>query len=198
MTYKDLVYFCGESLLSELSCLTEKKKDRKTNVVTDKETGISISDGENYIYDKLKEKYGAKDIERQYTDEEKYPYSADFYIPSENMIIEYSKHWTHGRKKYNPDDPQHQKEVEELKKAHNAFSDRAIDTWTRVDPEKEQTAKDAGYKYLVFYNMREFDKWFEDPSLTYEEYADPDPMIYDSDEYFKQKARGENPMGIDA
>ena len=43
--------------------------------------------------------------------------------------------------------------------------------------------------------MREFDKWFENPELTYEEYADPDPLLYDSEEYFRQKANGENPYG---
>ena len=154
--------------------------------------GISTSEGEDEIYKMLKKKY--PDVQRQYRSDD-FPYNADFYIPSENMIIDYSKHWTHGRKKYDPENPEHQKEVQDLKNAHNDFSDRAIDTWTRVDPEKERVAKDAGYKYLVFYNMREFNTWYEDPSLTYEQYADPDPLEYDSDEYFRQKARGENPNG---
>lgn len=154
--------------------------------------GVPSSEGEDIIYEKLKEMY--PEVKRQYKSEE-FPYFADFYIPSENMLIDYSKHWTHGRKKFDPDNEEHQAELADLKSNDGAFYKRAVDTWTRVDPEKEQTAKDAGFKYLVFYNMREFDKWFENPELTYEEYADPDPLLYDSEEYFRQKANGENPYG---
>lgn len=172
------------------SILDEKKKVKGTTVKSDPKTGISISDEEDYVYDKLKDMYGSKDIERQYKDKEKYPWSADFYIKSENMIIEYESHWTHGRKKYQPDNPKHQEELEWLKSKNNEFYDRAIDTWTRLDPEKEETALKNGYKYLRFYNIDEFNKWFEDPSLTYEEYMEPIALKYDdikTNKYYHDK-----------
>jgi hypothetical protein len=170
--------------------LYEKKKVKGTTVVSDPDTGISVSDEENYVYDKLKEKYGAKDIDKQFKDKETFPWNADFYIKSENMIIEYRSHWTHGRKKYNAEDPKHQEEVDWLKSKNNEFYDRTIDTWTRLDPEKEETAIKNGYKYVVFYNIDEFEKWFENPSLTYEEYKEPIALKYSdikTDSYYHNK-----------
>lgn len=170
--------------------LYEKKKVKGTTVVSDPDTGISVSDEENYVYDKLKEKYGAKDIDKQFKDKEKFPWNADFYIKSENMIIEYRSHWTHGRKKWNPDNPKHQEELEWLKSKHNEFYDRTIDTWTRLDPEKEKTALKNGFKYVVFYNIDEFEKWLENPSLTYEEYKEPIALKYSdvhTDKYYHDK-----------
>lgn len=170
--------------------LYEKKKVKGTTVVSDPDTGISVSDEENYVYDKLKEIYGAKDIDKQFKDKEKFPWNADFYIPSENMIIEYRSHWTHGRKKYDPKDPKHQEELDWLKSKHNEFYDRTIDTWTRLDPEKEETALKNGFKYVVFYNIDEFEKWLENPSLTYEEYKEPIALKYSdvhTDKYYHDK-----------
>lgn len=187
MKYNSL-YEKSLDMLGDL--LYEKKKVKGTTVVSDPDTGISVSDEENYVYDKLKEIYGAKDIDKQFKDKEKFPWNADFYIPSENMIIEYRSHWTHGRKKYNPNDPKHQEELDWLKSKHNEFYDRTIDTWTRLDPEKEKTALKNGFKYVVFYNIDEFEKWLENPSLTYEEYKEPIALKYSdvhTDKYYHDK-----------
>ena len=161
--------------------------------------GISTSDDEDAIYDMLVEKYGKSDVERQYKDEDRYPYECDFYIKSEDLFIEYLKHWTHGRRKYNPDDPSCQDDVKWLegKAKDNAFYERCLRQWTEKDPEKFQTAEENGIKLLVFYNIREFLAWYENPELTYEEYKDPDPLQYDSDAYFASKAKGQNTNGND-
>jgi len=84
--------------------------EKKSKVISDPKTGVSISKDEDYIYDKLKEKYG--EVKRQYKDEDRYPWECDFYIPSEDMFIEYLKHWTHGRRAYDPEDPECQKDIE--------------------------------------------------------------------------------------
>ena len=172
--------------------------EKKSKVISDPDTGISTSKDEEYIYDKLKDKYG--EVKKQYKDEDRYPWVVDFYIPSEDMFIEYEKHWTHGRRVYDPNDEECQKDVEWLKdKAKdNEFYQRCLDQWTKKDPEKFQTAKDNGLNFFIFYNLREFDKWYENPDMEYMQYKDPDSLRYDSEDYFKKKAQGYDTNGTDS
>jgi len=172
--------------------------EKKSKVISDPKTGVSISKDEDYIYDKLKEKYG--EVKRQYKDEDRYPWECDFYIPSEDMFIEYLKHWTHGRRAYDPEDPECQKDVEWLKSkaADNEFYQRCLDQWTKSDPEKMEVAKEAGLNLFIFYNLREFDRWYEHPEMQYRQYKDPDPLQYDSDNYFDKKAKGYETNGNDS
>lgn len=172
--------------------------EKKSKVVSDPETGVSTSKDEDYIYDKLVDKYG--EVKRQYKDEERYPWVVDFYIPSEDMFVEYLKHWSHGRRVYDPNDPECQKDVEWLKdKAKdNEFYQRTLTQWTEKDPEKMQTARDNGLNLVVLYNLREFDKWFENPDMQYRQYRDADPLQYDSKIYFDKKAQGYDTNGLDA
>lgn len=172
--------------------------EKKSKVISDPSTGVSISKDEDYIYDKLKEKYG--EVERQHKDEDRYPWECDFYIPSEDLFIEYLKHWTHGRRIYDPEDPECQEDVEWLKSKakDNEFYQRCLDQWTESDPEKMQTARDNGLNLFVFYNLREFDRWFENPEMQYRQYRDPDSLQYDSDDYFAKKAKGYDTNGLDA
>ena len=54
-------------------------------------------------------------------------------------------------------------------------------------------------KYVDIYNMDEFNNWYNNPELTYEEYrVSPESMQYDSDEYFNQKARHRDIYGNDS
>jgi len=172
--------------------------EKKTKVISDPKTGVSVSKDEDYIYEKLKEKYGT--VERQYKDEERYPWVVDFYIPSEDLFIEYLKHWTHGRRVYNPNDPSCQEDVEWLKSkaADNEFYQRCLDQWTIKDPEKQKYAEDNGIQLVVLYNLREFDTWFANPEMKYIQYADPDSLQYDSDDYFAKKAQGYDTNGVDS
>lgn len=172
--------------------------EKKSKVISDPETGISISKDEDYIYDKLKEKYG--EVKRQYKDEDRYPWECDFYIPSEDMFIEYLKHWTHGRRVYDPEDPECQADVEWLKSkaSDNEFYQRCLDQWTIKDPEKMEVAKEAGLNLFIFYNLREFDRWYEHPEMQYRQYKDPDSLQYDSEDYFDKKAKHMDTNGNDS
>ena len=184
-----------QDTLLEYGFMVEKKKSK---VISDPKTGISVSKDEDYIYDKLVDKYG--EVKRQYKDEERHPWVVDYYIPSEDMFIEYLKHWTHGRKKYDPKNPFHQKDVEWLKdKAKdNEFYARALKQWTETDPEKEKSAIENGLNYVVFYNLREFETWLKNPKMQYRQYADPDSLRYNSEDYFAKKARGFDTNGNDS
>lgn len=170
----------------------------KSKVVSDPETGISTSKDEDYIFQRLKEKYG--EVKRQYKNEERHPWTVDFYIPSEDMFIEYLKHWSHGRRKYNPDDKscQEDKKWLEKKAEDNEFYARTLKQWTKTDVEKEQHANENGLNFYVFYNLREFDTWMENPKMQYVQYKDPDPLQYDSEDYFAKKAKGYDTNGNDS
>lgn len=79
---------------------------KKTHETKKQNNSYGKSIEEDNIHEMLLEKY--KDVQRQYSDEERYPFSCDFYIPSLDLFIEYQGSWTHGKEPYNganvPDD----------------------------------------------------------------------------------------------
>ncbi len=170
--------------------------------VFDKETGYNSSKDELYIFDKLKERY--PDVIMSYTDERfvnpdtHRPFQADFYIPSKDLFINYMKIFTHGRRKYDPTNPEHEDDVKWLKSKKGEFYKRALKQWTVTDPIKRQVANEQGFTLIEFFNLDEFEAWFANPSLTYDEYMQPTSLQYDSDEYFQQKARGRDTNGSDS
>ena len=117
------------------------------------------------------------------------------------MAINIMKHAKHGRRRYNPKDPGCQKDVKwlESKSKPGNFYEKILHTWKDIDPLKIELAKAGGMKYIDIYNMDEFNTWYNNPELTYDEYKyAPESMQYDSDEYFKEKARGRDIYGNDS
>lgn len=161
------------------------------------------SKDEEALYDLLKKKW--PNMIQNYTDDRFVSpvthrhFQLDFYDPDSDTGFNYNKHIRHGRRKYNPDDPECQKDVDWLKKQKGEFYEKILHTWTTVDPIKREVAKNAGLKYIEWFNLDEFLKWYKNPELTYEEYKfSPDSMQYNSDEYFKQKARHRDVYGNDS
>ena len=193
----------AKDILNELSKeYTFTEGDKK---IFDKDSGYNSSKDEQYIYEKLKEKW--PDVKMSYTDdrfvnpETHRHFQCDFYIPSKDWFINYNKIFTHGRRKYNPDDPNCQEDVkwlESMSKPGNYY-ERALKQWTITDPIKRKVAEENGIKLIELFNLDEFERWFANPELSYEEYKyAPDSMQYNSDEYFKQKARGRDIYGADS
>ena len=175
-------------MLDENTELDEEK-------VYDKDSGYNVSEDENYYYDMIKKKW--PDAEKSVTldwfrnPENNRPWQIDVLLPDEKTIIMSNGHIKHGRRPYNPEDPDCQKDVEWLKKQKGEFYDKILYTWTELDPMKRQVAKENGYKYLEFFDIAEFNRWYENPDLTYEEYKDaPESLQYDREEYFDKKAQG--------
>ena len=172
--------------------------------VFDKETGYNISKDELYIYDILKEKY--PNLIMSYTDDRirnpntNRKFQFDFYDPDSNTLMGYHKHWTHFSEKFNPDTPEHLEDVKwlENKAKDNEFYKKTLNKWTVNDPLKHTLAKETGMNYIVWYNMKEFENWLANPTLTYEEYKEPTSRQYDSDEYFDLKAQGYDSHGNDS
>lgn len=204
---KDISVMTEEDLLQEVSAvkgskidnvldqLLSEQLDEGEQKVFDKDSGYNVSEDENYYYDMIKKKW--PNAEKSVTldwfrnPENNRPWQIDILLPSEKTIIMSNGHIKHGRRPYNPEDLNCQKDVEWLKKQNGEFYDKILYTWTELDPMKRQIAKENGYKYLEFFDINEFNRWYENPDLTYEEYKDaPESLQYDREEYFDKKAQG--------
>lgn len=170
--------------------------------VFDKKTGYNSSKDELYIFDKLKKIW--PDVIMSYTDDRfinpntNRHFQLDFYIPSKDIGMNYNKTWTHFSEPYDENNPEHQKDVNWLRNKDGDYYKRTLKQWTITDPIKRQVAKEAGLKLIEWFNLREFNNWYKDPTQSYDEYKDPNPRRYDSDNYFKQKALGYDPRGNDS
>lgn len=169
----------------------------------DPKTGYNISKDEQYIFEKLKQKY--PDVIESYTDDRfvnpntNRHFQLDFYIPSLDMGMNYNKIITHGRRKFEPNNPLHKKDVIWLKNKKNDFYKRILKQWTITDPIKREVTEKNNIKFIEWFNLDEFERWFNDPTLTYEEYKyAPDSLQYNSAEYFKEKERGRDIYGNDS
>jgi len=106
----------------------------------------------------------------QYKNKEKYPFNCDFYIPEIDTYIEYQGHQGHGRTIYNPNNQEHidiinkwkkrASKIEEITGKRSKYTDY-IDTWTRRDPLKRETAKKNNLNWLEFFNMKQFFAWYK-------------------------------------
>lgn len=181
------------------------EKEYESKKLFDKKSGYNISKDEIYIYDKLKERW--PDVVQSYTDDRfvspitNRHYQCDFYIPSEDWFCNYNKHIKHGRRKFDPDDDNCLDDTYWLqdKAKESEFYDKILHTWTEVDPLKREVAKKFDFRLIEWFNLDEFNLWYEDPELTYEEYKyAPDSLQYDSEEYFKEKNRGRDVFGNDS
>ena len=111
---------------------------------------------EDIYYKILCIKYSASNVIRQYK-EERYPFACDFYIKSLDLFIELNLNWTHGGHKFNVNDEQDkQKLILWQEKAKSSdFYKKAIDVWTRLDPEKFAYAEKNHLNYKVYYSEDE-------------------------------------------
>jgi len=98
-----------------------------------------------------------------------YPFHCDFYIPELDLYIEYQGDPSHGKEPYDADNPKHQKilktwqqkaqKIEEETGKQSRYSS-FIDTWTRRDPLKRQTAVANHLNWLEFFTFGAFLDWF--------------------------------------
>lgn len=114
---------------------------------------FNISNQEEDFYAKLCDKYGEDNVIRQYTDKQRYPFACDFYIPSEDLFIEFNRTWTHGG---HPFDPMSLEDISKLemweeKAKSSKYYKNAIYTWTNLDVRKQKIAKDNNLNYLTIY-----------------------------------------------
>ena len=113
---------------------------------------------ENEVGKLLKEKF--PDLKTQYRDDDRYPFTCDFYIPSLDLFIEYQGYWTHGGEPYTGTENQ-LKIVEGWKRKSDELNFKgkfkksykiAINTWTVSDVQKRETAKENKLNWVEFFN----------------------------------------------
>ena len=143
----------SKKLIDKAQSLEAKEKQYKTKK---KNHSFNISYVEEKSYVLLKEKYS--DIVRQYKSDV-YPYCCDFYIPSLDLYIECNYHWTHGGHQYNENNKNDIAIVNKWKEKNTKFYNNAIKTWTILDVDKQNTAKNNNLNYLIFYNIFELENW---------------------------------------
>lgn len=97
-----------------------------------------------------------------------YPYKCDFYIPSEDLYIEYQGTWVHGDEPYDKSNPEHKKIVKELKSKEGDFYRYALKVWTISDPEKRKIAKKNELNWLEFFDIESFLDWILRPLMVKE------------------------------
>ena len=110
------------------------------------------------IYNELKKYYN--DIKYQYSEDNRYPFCCDFYIPSKDLFIEYNGYWTHGNMIYDSNNPKcieqlnkwkQRNKIQEEKGNYANLYKNAINTWTIRDVKKYQTAKNNKLNYLILW-----------------------------------------------
>ena len=126
-----------------------KEKEYQTKKINH---SFNISNPENQMYKDLCQQYGENNVTRQYRDE-RYPFVCDFYIPSEDLFIEYNGTWTHGGHPFdsmNLDDIYTLEQWKE-KAVEHPYYQSAIYTWTDLDVRKQKIAKENNLNYVVIY-----------------------------------------------
>lgn len=135
-----------------MKCYETKKKNHTFN----------SSKPEDNIYDMLKEVF--PDTIRHKSDDPRYPFEVDFYIPSLDLFIEYQGVWTHGPHEYNPNN-QEDIDLLELWKSKINSEDSwyisAIKTWTEVDPHKRSMARNNNLNFIEFWDLNEVEDWIK-------------------------------------
>ena len=99
------------------------------------------------------------DIIRQYRSE-LYPFSCDFYIPTEDLYIECNYTWTHGGKPYEGTKEDNIK-LNKWKEKNTKFYNNAIYTWTDLDVRKRNIVKQNNLNFIEFWDINELKEWLK-------------------------------------
>lgn len=145
---------------------TEEFKDKRRKTLMGKK-GCNISKDEKHIFIKMQEIYG-NGIIQQYTSKE-YPFNCDFYIPNQDLYIEYNGNWTHGDEPFDIDNSKHKEIVSmwqdkslNLKNTNTKrnYYENAVYVWTDLDVRKREIARKNKLNYLEFFNLQQFKDWY--------------------------------------
>lgn len=130
-------------------------------IETNKKNGTyNTSSSEMFIKSLLESLYDQ--VYYQYTSE-LYPFACDFYIPSEDVYIEYQGSWTHGHRPFDKSNEECLEQLELWKERARTskYYQNAIEVWTKRDPIKRETAKKNNLNWIEFFTVDEFNNWFK-------------------------------------
>lgn len=134
-----------------------KNKQYKTKK---KNNSFNTSKIENKLELLLRELF--PDLKTQHKSE-LYPFNCDFYAPELELYIECNFHWTHGGCFYDENNKENRNTLEKWKQRseRSRFYENAIDTWTRRDLNKLNTALKNNLNYIAWFNKEQAYDWIE-------------------------------------
>lgn len=93
-------------------------------------------------------------VVRQYCDDDRYPFAADFYIPERDLFIELNGSWSHGGHWYEADREMDQKTVQtwRTRGKRSKYYTNALETWTQRDVRKREAARKARLNYVTLWD----------------------------------------------
>lgn len=149
------------------SIMKEKKEEmNRKRFLTKKQNGtLHTSYEEQKLYDILKKHY--PDTISQYSSKE-YPFNCDFYIPSQDLYIEYQGYPSHGPYPYIVNEETNMILEKWKKKGYDGW----IYDWTKRDVMKRNCAKSHNLKWIEFF------------------YFNIDSFIYNINEYIEKNMKG--------
>lgn len=120
---------------------------------------FNSSSSEDALYELLVEyanQHGMT-VVRQYRDEKRYPFAADFYIPERDLFIELNGSWSHGRHWYEFDREMDQKiaQIWRKKGEKSKYYRAAFETWVERDVRKRAAAREAQLNYVTLWDGSE-------------------------------------------
>ena len=133
-------------------------KEKKINTMK-QNNSYNKSQDEEFVYQKLIEKYGHANILRQYKSKD-YPFPCDFYVETLNLYIECNFHWTHHYEPFNEKNKEHIELLRTWTQKHTSYYDNAIHVWTKADPKKLKTFIENKLNHKIFYNLEQFYEWY--------------------------------------
>lgn len=129
-----------------------------------------VSGPEQKLLSLLVNVFGKDNVLHQYADDHRYPFTCDFYIPSEDLFIELNASWTHGGHFFDATSSEDTQVLSKWADKKTAYYDNAIDTWTVRDVLKRKTAEDNNLRYVVFWdnNLTDAKAWLQEWIKTHE------------------------------
>lgn len=126
--------------------------NRKSRITKAKNNSFHTSKIEDTFYTTFVEKYGFENVIRQYQDE-RYPFSCDFYIKSEDLFIEINYSWTHGAHPFDANSMTDQiKALTLLLKAKGSrYYQNAYNAWVKRDVKKLTTLRQNNLNFMLIY-----------------------------------------------
>ena len=109
---------------------------------------------------------------------DKYTYRCDFYIPSLDLYIEYQEHPSHGEHEFNVLFNEDLLKFNQWLQRSQEFNFKGnkknsykgyLKTWVIRDRKKRQLAKKNNLNWIEFFNMKDFNEWFEQQGASFDE-----------------------------
>lgn len=156
---KQKMYETNYKKYNSKSSMQNDKIKNKSYHTKKRNKSFNTSKPEEEIYKLLCQKY--ENVKRQYKSEV-YPFACDFYIPSEDLYIEYQGFKSHNYEPYNINNIKHQEKVQKWAEycQYNKSYLGYLKVWTITDPLKRQLAKNNNLNWIEFFNMNQFISWY--------------------------------------